>query len=131
MIETHEEYNNLFRDEDMMEYGPNTKYISSPSRIPMAKDERVLAEYDQGEWRIEAQVLVDGEWYVASRDVLSNPPEGEDEWCFRGKVETSYGAFTGLSTLQRILLSPLYTVWFAWLCVTGEDVNLQVINTEQ
>lgn len=131
-METHEEYDNLFQDEDMMDYGADTKYISSPLSVPMAQDERVLAKYDKGDWRVEAQVVVDGEWYVASRDVLNHPPDNGAEWRWNGgRVQSNYGAFTGLSTVQRIIMSPLYAIWFTWLCVKGEDVNLQILEMEE
>lgn len=130
MHKPQEEHDTLFQDEDMMEgQSPHRKYISSSTNVPSAKDERVLAEYDKGVWRVEAQVLVNGEWYVGNRTVLSNPPDNEDEWCWKGKVESNHGVFTGLSTLARIILSPVYAMWFAWLCVKGEDANLQILDT--
>lgn len=132
MDELREEHDRLFRDEDMMDgQGPHREYVSSSADVSSAQDERVLAEYDQGKWRVEAQVLVDGEWYVGNRSVLSNPPDNEDEWCRRGRVKSNYGVFTDLSTVTRILLSPIYAIWFAWLCVKGKNVNLQTLDTEE
>lgn len=131
MVETHSEHENLFRDEDMIEYGPDTEHLSTPMTAPVKTNQRVLAEYDKGEWRTEAQVMLDGEWYVATRNRLNNPPEGKDEWRFNGRVKSNYGMFSNLPTVQRILLAPLYAIGFAVMCVKGKDVNLQVLDTEE
>jgi hypothetical protein len=129
MFETHEEHDNIWKDDDMLEYTADTKYLSSPKNYGESnnKRERVLAEYSKGVWKIEVQVCYNGEWYVSRRESLKNPPGEESEWCWNGKVKSNYGAFTDLSITQRILLSPFYAVWFLWLCISGTNVNIQTL----
>lgn len=132
-MEVHPEHDDLFRDEDMIEYGPETRYLSSSRRYADGpKESRVLAEYSRGKWDIEAQVNIDGDWYVDRRESLENPPENAQEFTrMREPVESNQAMFTGLSGFQRVLLSPLYAVMFAYYCVSGKDVNVQVIDEQK
>lgn len=129
MLEEHDEHSNLFRDDEMLDYGPDTKYLSPPGRLDAAsRNQRVLAEYDEGKWRVEAQVRDDGEWYIANREVLPNPPSRGQEYTALGrKVKTNYGMFSGLSLTKRVILAPLYAISFGLRCIRGDDVNLQVL----
>lgn len=132
MLETHGEHDNLFQDDDMMDYGADTKYLSPSGRTDLAnREQRVLAQYDEGEWQIEAQVRVDGEWYVESRDRLYNPPEGHDEYTVLGdRVKKNYGMFSGLSKTMRLVLAPVYALDIMYRCIRGDDINLQIIENQ-
>ena len=129
MTETHDQYDGLFRDDDMIEKSPDTKFVSAPVRSNWdTGDQQVLVEYDTGEWKIEAQVWTDDGWYVASRDTLPNPPDGDTEYTNLGEpVSRNFGMFTGLSVPMRLLLAPVYALSFAYYCITGKDVNLQIL----
>lgn len=129
MLEEHDKHSNLFRDDEMLDCGPDTKYLSTHRCLDISSsDQRVLAEYKKGKWRIEAQVKDDGQWYIANREVLPKTPDGKQEYTALGReVKTNYGMFSGLSLTKRVVLAPLYAVDFGLRCIRGDDVNLQVI----
>lgn len=133
MIE-HPNHSQIFQDEDMLESGKDTKFISaSPYEDYDENEQRVYAKYEKGNWITEAQVLVDGEWYVASRNTLYSKPEDEYEYTLGQKrVESNYTMFSNLSTFWRIILTPVYGIMFMYFCLSGKDVNLQILgNGEQ
>lgn len=131
-METHEEYSNLYQDEHMMDNGPETRYLSPSSRSGLAnRDQRVLAEYEDGDWLIEAQVSVDGEWYVSARSCLENIPDGSKEYTALGNpVRKNYGMFSGLSRMRRFIFAPIYAFDMAYRCVKGQDINIQVLDED-
>jgi hypothetical protein len=132
-MQTHDTHDSLFQDEDMLEYWRlNVKYVSTPRAYDVGEhNQRVLAKYEEGDWRTEAQVQVDGEWYVSRRSRLHTPPEGEDEHTATGRVvRRNFGMFTGLSMWARFVLAPVYAFAFAYYCVKGFDVNLQILESE-
>lgn len=120
----------LFVDEDMLDpTDPDVEWVSAPDPTK-EHGQRVLATFDRGDWRTEAQVHVDGTWKVASRNRLSARPSGESAWTTVGQrrpVAATYGAFSGLPRWARLLGAPLYGLWFAVLCALGYDVNLQTL----
>lgn len=132
-MQTHDTHDSLFRDEDMLEYGADVRHISTPLGCGAVEpNQRVLAKYEKGYWKTEAQVQVDGEWYVARRNRLENPPDGEDEYTNTGRiVKRNFGMFTNLSAGKRFVLAPVYAFAFAYYCVKGFDVNLQILESEE
>lgn len=87
-----------------------------------------MAKYSKGVWEVECQVRVDSEWYVARRESLENPPSEGSEWRWNGRVRANYGPFTNLSIIKRIILSPFYAFWFFWMCISGKNVNIQILD---
>lgn len=138
MFQTHNEYENLFQDNDMLDSSdPDIKYISAPlhnnySDELNVQDNRVLAKYRKGDWKVEAQVRIDNEWYIARRRMLSDVPKDEVEFAGHPKrpVKFNLGMFTNKSKIGRIISAPLYGLMFAYYCVKGADVNLQVLEKE-
>lgn len=131
---THPEYEDIWQDEDMIEHSdPDIKYLGVPAcniNVPDSINQQVVAKYTKGTWNTEAQVEVDGEWWVASRNSLFTPDEA-DEWTPLGRVQRSLGLYTGLSLPARILTAPLYGLLVMVHCLMGKDVYYQILDTEE
>lgn len=117
----------------MLEYWRlNVKHVSSTRACDVGEcNKRVLAKYEEGVWRTEVQVQVDDEWYISQRNRLYNPPDGRDEYTVTGKVvNRNFGMFSGLPVRERFVLAPVYALVFAYYCINGHDVNLQILESE-
>lgn len=125
--------NKLFRDENMLESGKETNFISArPYEGYDENKQRVYAKYNKGNWITEAQVFVDGKWYVASRNTLQSKPETEYEYTGRKRpVESNHTMFSDLSTFWRIILTPIYGIIFMYFCLSGKDINLQILDDRE
>lgn len=131
MVETHEDHENLFRDDNMLEDNAETTFVSTPSlKSYNTKNQRVLAKYNKGEWDLEAQVRVDNEWYVSRRTVLQNPPEEEQEYTALRRPVRINLRFIDLSKAQRIILAPVLAFQIFYYYVKGEDMNIQILDEE-
>lgn len=130
-IKAHPDHGTVHQDGDMMNPGPNTKYISAPTRYPNTNsNQRTLCQYEDGVWRVESQIYLDNEWWVASRNTLTYPPDGENkvDRATGKEVNSEHKMFTDLPLTHRVVLSPVYALIFAWMCVRGEDINLQILS---
>lgn len=133
MIE-HPKHDHLIQDEDMLEANKDTKFISATKSPDLDADEkRVYAKYHKGDWKTEAQVLVDGEWYVESRNTLHSIPDNKTEYSTRQKrpVERSHSMFSNLSAFWRIIFAPVYGIVFMYFCLSGKDINLQILRDNE
>lgn len=134
MGETHSEYESLFRDQHMLNVADkDVKYLSTSKYsvdVDVAGDQRVLAEYSDGNWHTESQIQVDGEWWVASRNHLERVPDEKDQWTFLGRVERTLGLFSNLSLWERILFAPVYAILIAVHCLKGENVVYHIIDKD-
>lgn len=128
MIE-HPSYDQLFKDKNMLEPGKDVVFISASKHTDFNGDEqRVYAKYEKGDWITEAQVLVDGEWYVANRNKLYKPSNKPEYSSYEKRVvESNYNMFSNLSKYWRIILTPVYGIIFMYFCLTGKDINLQIL----
>lgn len=65
----------------MLEYGPDVRYLGPGKELEeeSAKERRVLAEYSMGDWIVESQIELDGEWYLERRNTLPRVPDDESE----------------------------------------------------
>ena len=130
----HNKHSELYQDGNMLGNGvQDVKFISAPpSKDFVNKNQRVLAKYEKGDWKVESQVQIDSEWYIASRTFLHNVPDDKPEFSGHPKRPVKYnmGMFSNLSKFKRLLLVPIYTLMIAYYCVKGVDVNLQILEKD-
>lgn len=128
MIE-HSNHSQLFQDDNMLEPGKDVIFISASKHTDFNEDEqRVYAKYEKGDWITEAQVLVDGEWYVENRNKLYKPNNESEYSSHQNRVvESNHTMFSNLSKFWRIILTPVYGIIFMYFCLTGKDINLQIL----
>lgn len=134
-IKHHNKYQELFQDNNMLDSGhKDTKFISAPpSEDFVNKNQRVLAKYEEGDWRIESQVQIDSEWYIAKRTFLYDVPDDQPEFAGypKKRVKQNMGMFSNLSKFKRLLSAPIYASVILYYCLKGTNINLQILEEDK